>query len=94
MVLHFLVTDHGLHERHRRNYERLGRWVLVATVLVGWLIALFTAISDAWIAILVAILTGGIILNVLKQELLKEQRSRFWAFGAGAVAYTAILLTL
>jgi hypothetical protein len=94
MALHFLVTDHGLHERHRCNYERLGRWVLVAAVLVGWLIALFTTISDAWIAMLVAILAGGIILNVLKQELPKEQRSRFWAFGTGAFAYTAILLTL
>lgn len=94
MTLHFLVTDHGLYERHRRNYEQVGRWALVAAVLMGWLIALFTEISEAWIAILVAILAGGIILNVLKEELPKEQRSRFWAFGTGAFAYTVILLTL
>jgi hypothetical protein len=37
---------------------------------------------------------AAVIINVLKQELPKEQRSRFWAFGTGAFAYTAILLTL
>jgi hypothetical protein len=36
----------------------------------------------------------GVIMNVLKEELPQERKSRFWAFAVGAGAYAAILLTL
>ncbi len=39
-------------------------------------------------------LAGGVILNVLKEELPKERASRFRAFAAGVVAYTLVLLAL
>ena len=41
---------------------------------------------------LCAFVAGGIVLNVLKQELAKERRSRSWAFATGAAAYGAVLL--
>ena len=43
---------------------------------------------------LFAFLAGGIVLNVLKEELPRERKSRFWAFALGTVAYAALLLTL
>ncbi len=33
-------------------------------------------------------------MNVLKEELPEERKSRFWAFALGAVLYAAILLAL
>lgn len=42
----------------------------------------------------VAFLSGGVILNVLKEELPEERASRFWAFALGGVAYAVILLAL
>jgi hypothetical protein len=33
-------------------------------------------------------------MNVLKEELPEERKSRFWAFALGAVLYAGILLML
>ncbi len=44
------------------------------------------------IAVLIAFLAGGIIRNVLKEEVPEERESRFSAFAVGATAYAAILL--
>jgi hypothetical protein len=43
---------------------------------------------------LFAFLAGGVVLNVLKEELPEERESRFWAFALGAASYTALLLVL
>ena len=37
---------------------------------------------------------GGVIMNVLKEELPEERESRFWAFALGVALYTVILLAL
>jgi hypothetical protein len=46
----------------------------------------------AGFATMFAFLAGGIILNVLKEELPEERESRFSAFTAGTAAYAALLL--
>ncbi len=50
--------------------------------------------SRAGIAALTAFLGGGVVLNVLKEEVPSERQSRFWAFAPGAVGYAALLLTV
>lgn len=94
MGLHFVVNDDGLREHHKRMYDKMGRWILVAAIFVGWLIGRLTEIPEPAIAVLFAFLAGGIILNVLKEELPEERESRFLAFAAGASLYTLILLIL
>ena len=32
--VHFVVNDHGLREHHKDSYDRVGRWVLAAAVVV------------------------------------------------------------
>lgn len=94
MALHFVVNDFGLRERHKRDFTHIGRWILVAAVALGWVIGLATELSKALVAVLIAFLAGGVVLNVLKEELPEERQSHFWAFALGAVAYTALLLAL
>ena len=94
MALHFVVNDYGLNEEHKAPYRRVGRWVLVASVLAGFLIGAVTAVSEAVISALTAFLGGGVILNVLKEEVPSERQSRFWAFAFGMAGYAALLLTL
>lgn len=94
MALHFLVTDFGLTEDHQARYRRTGRWVLVAAVFAGLAAGAATEIPAAALAVLVAFLAGGVILNVLKEEVPNERRSRFWAFALGMGAYAALLLTV
>jgi hypothetical protein len=94
MALHFVVNDHGLREHHKDAYLRKGRWVLAAAVVLGWVVGLLTEIPEVAIAVLTAFLAGGVIMNVLKEELPEERESRFWAFALGAAFYTVILLAL
>lgn len=90
--LHFVVTDFGLREHHKRRYHTTGRWLLAAAVLAGWGLGLASDVSDAVITGLLAFLAGGVVLNVLKEELPEERRSRFWAFALGVLGYAALLL--
>jgi zinc transporter ZupT len=92
MATHFLVNDFGLRRDHKYRYDRYGRWLIAATVLGGWAIGWATHIHEAAIAALFGFLAGGVLLNVLKEELPQEQQSNFWAFLLGAAGYTALLL--
>ena len=94
MALHFAVNDSGLREHHKHIYDRIGRWILAAAIIVGWVLGSATEIGKTAIAVLFAFLAGGIVLNVLKEELPEERESRFWAFALGAGIYTALLLAL
>ena len=92
LTLHFLVNDIGLRHDHKGLYDRWGRWILSAAVLLGWLVGVLTEINEAALAVLFAFLGGGVILNVLKEELPEERQSRFSAFALGAAGYTVLLL--
>ncbi|NJP22216.1 MAG: hypothetical protein HC763_27990, partial [Hydrococcus sp. CRU_1_1] len=94
MALHFVVNDFGLRENHKQIYQKLGRWILAAAIILGWAIGVRSEFSKAAIALLFAFLAGGVILNVLKEELPEERQSRFWAFALGAGIYAVLLLTL
>lgn len=92
LALHFIVNDHGLRQAHEEAYDRRGRWTLAAMVLAGWGLAQATTLDERLVAVLFALLAGGIVLNVLKEELPEERQSRFWAFVLGAAGYSALLL--
>ncbi len=94
MALHFIVNDFSLREDHKGAYRRIGRWILAAAVILGWTVGSQTDISEALTAVLFAFLSGGIILNVLKEELPQARESRFWTFSAGALGYSGLLLFL
>jgi hypothetical protein len=94
MALHFVVNDFGLRENHKHVYHKLGRWILAAAIIVGWAIGVGSELSPAAIALLFAFLAGGVILNVLKEELPEERQSRFWAFALGSGLYAVFLLTV
>lgn len=94
MALHFVVNDYGLREDQKGLYHRIGRWVIATAVMLGWAIGLATEIPEAAVAVLTAFLAGGVILNVLKEELPEERHSRLWAFAVGATFYAALLLLL
>lgn len=94
MALHFLVNDHGLHAHHKHRYRGFGRWLLAAAVLAGYALGLGVEIGAAAIAVLIAFLGGGVVLNVLKEELPDERQSRFLPFALGAAAYAALLVAM
>ena len=91
MALHFLVSDFGLREHHKHKYRRQGRWILSAAIAVGWLVGLATEVSEVTLLTLFAFVAGGVVLNVLKEELPEERRSRFASFLLGTAVYVVLL---
>jgi hypothetical protein len=94
MGVHFLVNDVALHEHHGDRYLRRGRWVLAGAVLLGWGAGAAVELPEAALGGVVAFLAGGIVLNVLKEELPEEREGRFAPLALGMAAYTALLLAV
>ena len=92
MGLHFVVNDHGLREHHRRAYLHRGRWILAGAVFVGVVVGFLVGVPETLLSLLLAFLAGGVILNVIKEELPENRESNFWAFAVGVAGYTAVLL--
>jgi hypothetical protein len=94
MVFHFAINDHGLHDHYAQRYRSVGRWVLSVAVLLGWLIGALIPIAEVGVALMFAFIGGGTILNTLKEELPEERKSNYWAFIAGIIIYTLLLLLI
>ncbi|NJO18878.1 MAG: hypothetical protein HC838_00730 [Spirulinaceae cyanobacterium RM2_2_10] len=92
--LHFLVNDVSLREHHKQAYDHIGRWLLAAAIICGWVLGQAFHVNAAAIAVIWAPVAGGIILNVLKEELPAEQESHFGIFATGATIYALILLIM
>jgi hypothetical protein len=92
MALHLFVIDESMRRHHPQRYHRVGRWVLAAAVLLGAGIGAVTELPTGALALPLALLAGGIVLNALKEELPEQREGRVWPFAAGAVLYTAVIM--
>ena len=92
MAVHFLIVDHSLDEEHGRAYGPRGRWLLAASVLVGWFIGVATPLSEVVVARLFAILAGGVVITSLRAELPDDREGRFWPFCIGAVIFAGVMI--
>lgn len=89
--VHFVINDIALREHHRDAYHRVGRWMIAAAILAGWAVGIATDVSERVIALVIAFIAGGVVLNVLKEELPGERLAQFSPFAGGALAYTVLL---
>lgn len=92
--VHFITSDFALREDQRVRYDAKGRWALAAAVLAGWALGVKATLPDAFVGFFFALLAGGLILNVLKEELPESRRSRFGAFVAGLIGYAGVDLAI
>ncbi|PRY95389.1 hypothetical protein BCF33_1007 [Hasllibacter halocynthiae] len=94
MGVHFVTNDFGLRKDYSHRYDTAGRWVLAGAVLLGWVLGVAVDLPEWGIAVLFAFLGGGVVLNVLKEELPEERKSAFGPFLLGAALYGAAMLFL
>ncbi len=94
MALHFVVNDFGLYNHFEERYLKSGRWALTFSILLGYTAGIFIEVSEGVLIILISFISGGIILNILKEELPEEKESKFSAFLIGTLLYTVMLLAI
>jgi hypothetical protein len=91
---HFVINDHSLSVQYGRAYERAGRWVLAAALVVGWIVATLWSPPVAIVAAMLGLLSGGIIVNAIKEELPEQRAGSLAPWVAGALVYALLLLVL
>lgn len=91
---HFMTNDISLDEQHDEDYTKYGRWILTLSIVLGWGIGVMTQIHTDIVAYLVALLAGGIILNVMKEELPEDRESNFPAFLGGVIGFSILFLMI
>ncbi len=94
MALHFLASDSGLRAAHRASHAHQARWVLAGAVLLGGGLGAVVQAPRVAVDALFALVAGGVVLNVLKEELPEEGASHFGGFALGATLYGALLVAL
>lgn len=92
MALWFVVSDYALRVQYKEQYRRRGRWVLAVAVLGGWAVGRLAPVPDWLLSLALAFVAGGVVMNVMKEELPRERESAFWAFALGAGVYAALLM--
>jgi hypothetical protein len=94
MGAHFLTIAHGLEEAHGEMFQIWGRYVLAASVAIGWLAGAVAPMARNHLALVVAFVLGAVTLTSAMGELENARRARFAWFAAGGLAYGLILVTL
>lgn len=94
MALHYFVNDYTLDNHYPLEYTRYGRWLIITSLYIGWLVGTYFVLSKAAIAVVSAFIAGGVIMNVTRHELPKDNPHSLGAFLWAAGFYTVILLTI
>ena len=92
VALHFFIIDFHLREHHKNPYDRQGRWLLTAAIMIGAIAGQAIHLNEAALSIIWSFLAGSIILNILKRELPDENKSCYWSFLGGTTLYAGLLL--
>ena len=95
MGLHFLANDESMVENHGIRYQRVGRWLLIAGLLSGWLVGRVPKydLDGAGLAVVLSYIAGGMIMNIMRHELPVTSRTvNAAAFAVGAFVFGVLVL--
>jgi hypothetical protein len=94
IAFHLLTVDHSLREEYEEAYEHIGRWVLAGMCIFGWGVGMLYPLPAYALALLLAFISGAVIVNSAAKEISSEKKGRFLPFMLGGVVYSLILLPL
>ncbi|MFD2705954.1 hypothetical protein [Salibacterium lacus] len=92
--LHFMAVSHDMWREDAARYEKLGRYLLAAGILLGWVIGVFAPMPSYMLGVVFAFISGAMIMNVLKKELPSEENAHFRTFLGGALGYTVLTIAM
>jgi hypothetical protein len=91
---HFLALEHSLREEYGEAFRRSGRWVMAGACLLGWTVGISLGVPAFVLALLVAFISGGVIMTNTLMELSEGKDGRFGPFMAGSLIYGLMLVPL
>ncbi len=94
IAFHFLAVDTALHEEYGKAYGTGNRRLLAAMSVVGWAMGIVLTLPHFAIALLVAFVSGAIVMNSTVMELEKQPHPHLAPMLAGGLLYGMILIPL
>jgi zinc transporter ZupT len=91
--IHLVGFGYDQKEDHGEKYTIWVVGTLAVVLIAGTITSYFYKLDEFILSLLLAFVTGGILLNSIKEEIPTINQSRFWAFAAGA-SLTGILLLI
>lgn len=92
MEAHYIIDDISLHDNFGKKYDTFGRWFLMVSTLLGWLVSYFTSLSKIIVFLVSSFIAGGTIINVIKEELPSETRGAIPLFLVSIVIFSVIII--
>ncbi len=93
LSLHFVILDHTMESHYKRLYVRFGRYFASLMPIIGWGLSVFFPESHSVGYLLLAVILGVILFNSIKDTVPKGGGKDPVLFVAGALLYSALLLT-
>jgi hypothetical protein len=94
MGLHYFTNDYSLSKHHVNDYKNSGKWILILSIFLGWFSGVWVSMPTVVIALVSAFIGGGVIMNVIRHELPKDNPNNLGAFLLSAALYAALLLSI
>ena len=92
LSLHYIGICHQLRDWHHDSFDRYMRWLIAAATLAGWAVGATGLVSKELLAILVAFLGGGILVNVLREEWPRQDSRRVAPFLSGVGLFLVLTI--
>jgi zinc transporter ZupT len=90
--IHLIGFGYDQKEDHKEKYTYWVVGTLAVVLLAGTIASFFYKFDELILNLLLAFVTGGILLNSIKEEIPTINQSRYWAFAAGAISVGVLLL--
>jgi hypothetical protein len=94
MAAHFLAINRTLDGEYGAAYSWRFRAVMSAAVLGGWMVGLGAGVPRSAIAMLLAFVSGAVIMNSAVSEITADREGSLGAFITGGVTFGLLLLAL
>jgi hypothetical protein len=94
LLIHMLGIDHQLRHLESSLFDRYQRWMLAAAVLLGWGGGVVFPIAKEIVMYASAFLSGGIIANVMFEEVPRKRIGRLLPFIIGVALFVCVAVYL
>lgn len=94
MGLHLFSIDHSLRREHGSMYASIGKNILAAAALLGWIVGMLFKLPIFTVVSLLGFISGAVIMNSMIMELPSEKEGRFLPFLLGGIFYAGLLLLI